>query len=337
MWDRRLGGWFHLLDRQGEPLEGRTKHAHGMAYAINACVAVHAAIGEVCALELAKEGFNWLEEHAHDRDHGGYFGFLKENGEIIKSPSACPWPAVRDTVDTPIGLKDANVQSDMLETLTDLYRAWPDPKVEERLHELARIICQRMTNPTGALWYFCLPDWTPVPYITYWGTSFQTVHRLLAIRDLMEPEMASTMTTCVVRLLETALQFGFDAIGGGFVHAGPAIPVRHLQGHDLSVRCKSWWVQTEAVKALWAACVTFGNNEMYKRHLKAVWHYLKSHMFDDRYGGIYVEGLETLPRWQKMFDARMAPLSYVRKGSTWKDAAHDGWACLYCATTPFPE
>ncbi|MFN2325543.1 MAG: AGE family epimerase/isomerase, partial [Gemmatimonadales bacterium] len=36
MWDREAGGWYHLTDRAGRPLEAHTKHTHGFAYAIQA-------------------------------------------------------------------------------------------------------------------------------------------------------------------------------------------------------------------------------------------------------------------------------------------------------------
>src|SRR5262245_52859544 len=72
MWDSEYGGWFHRLDRDGQPLESATKHVHGMAYAIEACVAAYRATGDATALKLAQEGFQWMDRCSHDRDHGGY-------------------------------------------------------------------------------------------------------------------------------------------------------------------------------------------------------------------------------------------------------------------------
>ncbi len=337
MWDHYNGGWFHRLARTGDPLEFRTKHAHGIAYAIGACVAVHNATGESGALNLAQEGFNWLDKHAHDPELGGYFGFMMSNGELIQTPDKCPWTSVCDTIETPIGLKDANVHSDLLETLTDLYRVWPNPSVDQRLRELVQLICELMINPKGALWHLFLPDWSPVPYITHWGTAFQTVHRLLALRDLMEEEMAATITTCAFQVLDTALEYGYDRDAGCFNYAGPAIPITQLQGHDLIVRNKAWWVQCEAFKALWMACVTREDNRRYKDCLQSLWGYLLHHMLDSKYGGIYPQGLESLPNWQTKFNIGLTPETHVQKGNPWKDAAHDGWAWLYCASNPLPN
>ncbi len=158
MWDGAHGGWFHRLERAGQPLEAHTKHAHGAAYAIQACVAVHEATGHPAALPLAQRGFDWLDRCARDRDHGGYFGFLQRNGSVIRTSSECPWTSETDTIGTEIGLKDANVHSDLLEALVHLYRAWPEPRVGERLAEVLDIVSDKLLVPsTGALHIFATP------------------------------------------------------------------------------------------------------------------------------------------------------------------------------------
>src|SRR5262249_47340485 len=73
MWDHRFGGWYRMLNRAGVPIEGAIKHGHGTSYAISACVACYELTRDAEYLELAKSGFNWLEEHAHDERYGGYF------------------------------------------------------------------------------------------------------------------------------------------------------------------------------------------------------------------------------------------------------------------------
>src|SRR5205823_9562334 len=104
MWDPSLGGWYRLLDRIGEPLEGATKHGHGSAYAISACVACYELTQDKDCLELAKLAFTWLEEHAHDNNHGGYFGFYRRDGKPILSGDEGPVPGqTRDPVGAAFG------------------------------------------------------------------------------------------------------------------------------------------------------------------------------------------------------------------------------------------
>src|SRR5262249_53174341 len=109
MWDRSLSGWYRLLDRNGIPQEGSTKHGHGFSYAISACVACYELTGDSECLELAKLAFSWLEEHAHDDRHGGYFVLYRRDGTPILSPDKTLLPRLnRDAIGTPIGFKDAN-------------------------------------------------------------------------------------------------------------------------------------------------------------------------------------------------------------------------------------
>jgi len=328
MWDGSAGGWFHRLDRAGQPLEAHTKHAHGAAYAIEACVAVHEATGDPAALRLAQEGFDWLDRCARDRDCGGYFGFLKRDGTVIRDPSECPWKSETDTIGTEIGLKDANVHSDLLETLVHLYRVWPDSKVGERLAEVLDIVSDKMLVPsTGALHIFVTADWRPIPHLARAGYQCQTAYRLTLARGLAGDAAKLRRLACL--LLDHALRYTRDP-QGGFFYAAPGAAPRWLQGQDLLARNKSWWVQAEALKALLALSRLAPEREEYLQHFEAQWHYVQRHFLDLEHGGVYPSGLDVVPRWRRRLGARFAPAAVTRKGDIWKDASHDGRALLYC-------
>lgn len=335
MWDGAAGGWFHRLDRAGEPLEAHTKHAHGAAYAIEACVAVHEATGDPAALELAKQGFEWLDRCARDRDYGGYFGFLKRDGTVIRDPAECPWRSEIDTIGTEIGLKDANVHSDLLETLAHLYRAWPDSGVGERLAEVLDIVSDKMLVPsTGALHIFVTPDWRPIPHLTRAGYQCQTAYRLTLACGLAGD--AAELRRLAGRLLDHALRYTRDGGNGGLVYASPGAAPRWLQGQDLLSSGKFWWVQAEALKALLAVSRFAAGKEDYLRHLEAQWRYMQRNFLDLEHGGVYMGGLDTAPRWRRQLGARLAPAAVTRKGDVWKDASHEGRALLYCIDTLAP-
>ncbi len=176
MWDREHGGWYRMLDRAGTPQEAATKHGHGASYAIGACAAYYELTSDSRALELAKNGFLWLDRVAHDGEHGGYFALYTRQGQRVLSPEQCPIPGlVRDCIGTPLGLKDANISADMLETAVDLHRVWPDALVEERMIEMFRIVRDRMVVPPGAVHMYFQPDWTPVPDIARYSYGLNTV------------------------------------------------------------------------------------------------------------------------------------------------------------------
>jgi cellobiose epimerase len=328
MWDSVMGGWFHRLDRGGRPLEERTKHVHGAAYAIGACVAVHEATQEPGALALARQGFEWLEHTAHDDRHGGYFGFLRQDGSVIRAEAECPWPAATDTIDTPIGLKDTNVHSDLLETFAHLYRVWPNPAVAQRLAELVAILEEKIIIASGGLHFFFQPDWTPLPYRARFGYQVQTAHRLLLAGGV--GGNAERLATTARQLVSHALRHAWDPHAGGLFDAGPESAPARIEDEALGGRRKSWWPQVEALKALLSLAELEASDPSYRRYVTTLWRYMRRYMIDFRHGGVYTVGLEGRPPWQRGLGVGLAPASFTRKGNAWKDSSHEGRAWLHC-------
>lgn len=328
MWDGVNGGWFHRLDRSGRALESHTKHAHGAAYAIEACVAVHEATGDPDALRLAQQGFDWLERHARDPEFGGYFGFLTRDNAVIRNPADCPWRSECDTIGTELGLKDANVHSDLLETFVHLYRVWPDAKVGERLVEILDIVSDKMVVPsTGALHIFVTADWRPVPHLARAGYQCQTAYRLTIARELTGD--GEGLRRLAGRMLDHARRYTWDP-GGGCRYAAPGASPRFLVGQDFLSRGKPWWVQAEALKALLAVSRLFPERADYLRDFQALWEFIQRQLLDGEHGGMYSNALDAQGRWRRSFGARLAPAAVTRKGDMWKDASHEGRALLYC-------
>ena len=328
LWDREAGGWFHRLDRGGKPLEAETKHAHGAAYAIEACAAVYRATGEAAALDLAREGFHWLDRYAHDQQYGGYFGFLHRDGRVIRTASDSPLPTEVDTIGTEIGLKDANVHSDLIETFVELYRVWPDTRVLERLNELLRLVSERMlVRELGALHIFVTADWTPVPQLARAAYQCQTAYRFTSAREFAGDPAALGELAC--RMVDHALRHARDPRGGVY-YAMPATPPTELHRQNLLVVNKSWWAQAEALKALFAVSRLVPERQDYLRALETQWAYLNAFCLDARHGGFFESALDVVRPSQRLFGARFAPDWVTQKGSPWKDASHEGRALLYC-------
>ena len=52
---------------------------------------VRAVTGDELALKVARDAFDWLEQHAHDAQHGGYFEAIRRDGTPILSwNDGCP-------------------------------------------------------------------------------------------------------------------------------------------------------------------------------------------------------------------------------------------------------
>lgn len=327
MWDADAGGWFHRLDQAGRPLEAQTKHVHGSAYAIEACAAVYEATGDPAALELASEGFEWLGQSAHDREYGGYFGFMKRDGTVIRHPSECPWNAKVDTIGTEIGFKDANVHSDLLETFVHLYRVWPDPRVGERLAEVLEIVSDKMLVPsTGAMHIFTTPDWRPIPHLARAGYEAQTAHRLTLVRGPIGD--VEKLRRLAGRLVDHVLQYMRDPRTGGFFYGSPGAAPSQLEGKNLLVTRKLWWVQVEMLRSLLVVNSLDPEKHEYLQHFDALWQYLQRRFLDPRYGGLYKFGLDGAPSRRHRLGDRFALAAFTTKGDGWKDASHEGRALL---------
>ena len=220
LWDQAEGGWFRRLDRAGQPVEACTKHTHGLAYSILACVAVYETTGNQRALDLAREGFEWMFRHARDERYGGFFSYMRRDGTVIRDVE----PGIRptDAIKSRLGCKDMRVHSALLGALTQLNRCWPRDKVADQLIEMVDIICNRMATPLGAHHQYCLADWTPLPHLTRFGNEFYNAIRLLeAGRYLV---IKNDAVSRHVGLWTTLLSMVRIASGEGFTSPGLPSP-----------------------------------------------------------------------------------------------------------------
>jgi len=92
MWDDKYGGFFQIRDRQGGYSDGRgwreEKRTYGNAFAIFALASLYRLTGDPEALALAQTAFRWIEDHAYDNAHKGYFQFLTRQGEPFEAHGA---------------------------------------------------------------------------------------------------------------------------------------------------------------------------------------------------------------------------------------------------------
>ena len=316
MWDRTHGGFFWLVDRSGAPLAGATKHAHSIAYGVQACAFVHAATGDSDALALAQESVEWLHRRAEDREGGGYRPWFTADGAVIRRREDIPPGAGHnDPVSHAIDLRDVNVHGDWFETYTDLAALHPSLAFPERLEMLAQLLLNWFTTPRGEIHFLCHPDGQPLPQPERFGYGFQAVSRLLSAPPLScTPQLHQRAQV----LLDRMLDVGTAPDGRGFVFAAAAGAPRELAGTTLVVPRRTWWVQLEAARALghgvhrgWPNAAHY--SDRLARHLA----FITEELIDERHQGIFEDVRCDMPRgfWSR----RLA----MAKGNVWKDASHD--------------
>ena len=319
MHDAQHGGWFWLVDPDGSPLAGGTKHGHGTAYLIDAAVEVFSLTGAPEAFELATEAFDWLDTALHDPIHGGYYGWATRDGRPIHSTTDVPaenGAGLAEPLGHGVGLKDANVNSDLLGAFTTLHNVWPDERLRSRLTELYAVVTERFITPQGSMYYVTYPDFRPVPTVERFGYPLQAALRLPIAAQAIGGSVSDAVALAKA-LTDHVLARGWDDRYGGFIEAGPAAEPDSLSGYSLFVPVRSWWLQTEALKillllALIEPAATY--RSLWQRELEVV----DEQFVDHRYGGWYATGHERR-------SIRSRPLRRGRspKSGVWKDASHE--------------
>jgi cellobiose epimerase len=319
MWDHEYGGWFRLLDATGTALESGSKHTHGASYALSACTAYYKLSADPDALNLATQAFAWLDNAAHDPEHGGYFGLCQRSGKPILTVDQNPRGGIRDPLGVPVGLKDANTNGDMLQGIGDLYQVFAVALLEERLHELFYIVRDRMFVPPGALHMYFQPDWTPIPDVTRYS---QTVHgaNILAKASSRLGFGDDPKTQAVIKsVVDTLLKYAWDNAKGGFFSAGPTFGPAYLDRVQVFVPTKVWWGQAEGLRALLRMAMLYPDDKSdYLRRFEELWAYIKKYVIDSRHGGW---------RWIAL---DCPGFSKLPKAELWKDLSHEVDSLVYC-------
>ncbi len=306
MRDRKHGGYYSKVTDAGQPKD-RRKHVYLNAFALYGLVAYHRATHDAAALAAAQELFRVLDEKAHDREHGGYVEFFYEDWRPITDPKEHGYVGA-------IGTKTYNTHLHVLEALAELYRAWPDPLVRQRLAETVTISTNTVRHPDFNCnidgWWL---DWrmveTPANLRASYGHDVECAWLTLDAAQTLG-ESPRLLRGWAEALCGYSLKHGYDREHGGFSYTGPL-------GRPAEVTQKEWWVQAEALVSML---------EMYRLTGKA------------EYYGTFRQTLDFVEKhqvaregsWWATRAADGSPRGGQRS-SPWQGAYHSGRSMLLCA------
>jgi len=318
MWDREYGGWYLRTDRSGAllPSDAGNKHAHGMAYATEACFAVYAATGKPDALNLGLASFEWTDANARDSVHGGYFGPMRRDGSRI-GPHEADGPS--DFIGVPFGLKDMDVNKDMLGALSYAGIVHPaSGAIKVRVEELVAIMVTCFAEPLERPWFLFNADWTPAS--TYWKPS-EAAHGggLLIEARSFSPNQEQVVETAS-RMVRHSFALGWNADAGALLFERDT----NRAASKRQQRNMPWWAQLELLKAaeyLTLLCPADAEIKRVRDSARsALWLFL-----DEKYGGFTKLPLSKARLRDRVF-RRSKWRDASLKGDRWKDASHDGRA-----------
>ncbi len=325
MWDQENGGFHTLLGIDGDSLKllSTGKSAYGNSFAIYALSTYYKVSKDTVALDLAKKTFHWLEEHAHDPEYKGYFDVLKMDGSWmldIKQNDKNYDNFIRKD------WKDQNSSIHLLESFTALYEVWPDPLIKKRLEELLLLIRDTITTEKGFLTLHLQRDWTPVSlkdssetyrkqhfYLDHvsFGHDVETAFLLLEASHVLERENDSITMIKAKKMVDHALDWGWDHENGGFYEGG--YYWEKAGDRTIEDNKKVWWTQAEGLNSLLLMSKLYPEETRYYELFEKQWHYIDTYLIDHEFGGWYDAGLDTSPEAKKRAKAQI-----------WKVNYHDG-------------
>ncbi|HWE39397.1 MAG TPA: AGE family epimerase/isomerase [Isosphaeraceae bacterium] len=319
MRDADHGGFHFVLDPHGkvDAKLGDEKHIYGTAFVLYAASAARAATGDERALKVARDAFDWLERHAHDTEHGGYFEAITRDGKPILSydPNAPAWRRT-DRLGVYYGFKSMNSHIHLLEALAAFSKVERTPIVAERLRETLAIVRDKVAVEPGALNLYLTRDWRAAPAHDSFGHDVETAYLLVeAAEALGVPDDARTRR--VARsLVDHALDFGWDGEHGGFFDKGDVFAGRP---YDTT---KVWWTQAEGLNALLLMHTLYGETtDRYWAAFLKQWDFIARHQLDPDHGG-----------WFGDVTREGKPLGDGAKATPWKANYHTSRALMNVAT-----
>jgi mannobiose 2-epimerase len=287
MRDSQAGGFHWILDPSGrvDPRLGDEKHVYGVAFVLYAASKVAEVTHDDLALRVARDAFDWLERHAHDERHGGYFEALSRGGQpILTWADDAPVSKRIDRLGVYYGFKSMNSHIHLLEALAEFFRVEKSPLVMERLREVHALVKDRIAVEPGALNLYLTRDWRATPAHDSFGHDVETAFLLVEAADALGMPDDEATWRVARRLVDHALDWGWDDAHGGFYDKGDVFAGRP---YDTT---KVWWTQAEGLNALLLMHRKYGGEtDRYWEAFRKQWAFIESNQLDPEHGGWFGE------------------------------------------------
>jgi mannobiose 2-epimerase len=281
MWDGAHGGFRTsvLLDGTPDP-EEPVKIAYGQAFAVYALALAHRATGDPATLDLAKNGYAWVEAHYRDPGRPGYRGAVVEDGTALPFDPELVAPRM-DAMGVPSAWHDMNTHIHLLEAWTELLHEWPDPGLRESARRVFELVRDRFVAEPGNLHLFLDPRGDPVPGPVSFGHDVETAFLLLDSAVALGFADDPRTRRVARRLVDHALAWGWNEATGQLYEHGFAV----APAYDRSIE---WWGEFELVNALSLMDSLHGDETpVYREALEKAWRFVQETLTDPQHGGIY--------------------------------------------------
>jgi mannobiose 2-epimerase len=297
--DKQYGGAYRTLDARGEPSDTR-KQIYTQSFFIYGMAEYYRATGDKEALKTARDIFELFEKYALDREYNGYFEVFTRD-----------WKRTRDKLigeQTDRDEKTMNTHLHLMEAYSNLYRAWPDARMKERLRNLVDIVLDHIIDKkTFHLINFMDREWNSTSRIDSYGHDIESSWLLCEAAGLIgDKDLIAKVKQISIRIAQAAAE--------GLQPDGSLVYEKDLStGHVVTER--SWWAQSEAIVGYLNAFELTGD-EKYLDNSVNCWNYTKNHLVDNKNGG-----------WFSGVSAS-GQVGRGDKGGFWVCPYHNGRMCM---------
>jgi cellobiose epimerase len=265
--DTEYGGVFWTVDYKGNPLDTK-KQIYSLAFAIYGLSEYYISSKNEEALNLAIGLYNCIVQYSYDLENGGYIEALTRDWEAIG--------------DLRLSKKDANEKKSMnthlhlLEGFANLYRSWPDEKLNEKISELIYIYLNHIIDPeTHHLILFFDEKWHPKSHVVSYGHDIEASWLIEETAKMIGNEPLLQLVKDQSINLAIAASDGLDTDGGLWYEYD-------LDKDDL-IKEKHSWPQAEAMVGFFNAWQNTGVDRFLNRSLSS-WNFIQEHILDKKNG-----------------------------------------------------
>jgi cellobiose epimerase len=298
--DKKYSGAFLSITAAGKPSDIR-KQTYTQAFFIYALSEYYLATHDPGALDEAKKIFRCVEKYCFDPVNNGYFEVYSRD-----------W---KKTDDLLIGEKDKNDQKTMnthlhlLEAYANLYRAWPDKTVANRLRNLIELFTRKIIDPkTGHLVVFMNEKWESTSTLNSYGHDIEASWLINESAEVLGDEKLKADVNRLVIPIVRAAEEGLQPDGSLIYEKDIAT------GHTNTNR--DWWPQAETVVAFVNAYKLTGDQAYLMKAVKC-WEYIDKKLVD------HING-----EWFNSISANGELNRDGDKAGFWKCSYHNSRMCL---------
>ena len=186
----------------------------------------------------------------------------------------------------------------------------------QRLQEVHALVRDRIAAEPGALNLYLTRDWQATPAHDSFGHDVETAFLLVEAAEALGMPDDPRTWHMARRLVDHALDWGWDGEHGGFYYKGEAFGGGAFDQH------KDWWTQAEGLNALLLMHRKYGaGTDRYWEAFLKQWDFIEKHLLDPEHGGWY---MGTTREGKLIGDGR--------KATQWKANYHTARAMMGVAT-----